>query len=123
MRLRHELGQGGRQRSPQGRIDIAVGTDDQEAAVVQPAGDELQEQKRRFVSGVKVVEHDHERASPSGALKEGPRRFEEAEARALPFNCRWLWELGESLAQLGKELSEIGRAGAQPRPKRLGVRI
>ena len=110
MRLAHELGQCGCQRIPQRRIDIAVGADDEQAAVIQPAGDESKEQERRFVGCVQVVEHHDERAGFGGACEEGTHRLEEAEARTLPLEWRRLQEVREAVAQLGDELGEIRRA-------------
>ena len=84
MRLAHELGQCGRERVPERRIDVAVGADHKQAALIQPARDELKEQERGLVGGVDVVEHHDERAGVGGADKERTHRLEEAEARALP---------------------------------------
>ena len=67
VRLAHELGQCGCQRIPQRRIDVAVGADDEQAAVFQPARDEPKEQERGFVGCVQVVEHHDERAGLGGA--------------------------------------------------------
>jgi hypothetical protein len=78
------------ERSAQGRIDVSVGADDHQATVVQPASHELQEQQRRLVGSVQVVEHDDEGPALSGLAEKGSRRFEEAETRALAFHRRRL---------------------------------
>jgi hypothetical protein len=61
VRFARELGQGRRQRVAEGRIDVAVGADDQQAAARDLARHEAQQQQRRLVGGVDVVEDDDER--------------------------------------------------------------
>src|SRR5207245_10780264 len=62
--------------------------------------------------------YEHERAGLSSAPQEGGRSLEEAEACALRLDRLWLGEVGEKLAQLGKQLGEIGRARTELRAQR-----
>ena len=60
LRLADELREGSDQGIPQHRVDVAVGADDEQPGVVDRSGDELEQEQRRLVRGVHVVEHEHE---------------------------------------------------------------
>ena len=70
-RLASQLGERRRERIREGRIDVAVGADDQQAAVAELAGHEPEEQERGLVRRVQVVEHQHQRPRGRHALQEG----------------------------------------------------
>ena len=72
VRLAHELGERCRQRVAEGRIDVAVGADDQQAAAGDLARDEAQQQERRLVGGVDVVEDDDERLGSAACRRKAP---------------------------------------------------
>ena len=72
-----------RERRARDGIDVSKGAEHEEMAGAELASDELQEQERRRVRGVEVVEHEHERPSLRGAPEELGGRVEEAEARAF----------------------------------------
>jgi hypothetical protein len=123
VRFADELRQGRGQRSAEGRIDVAVGAQDEQVAVAEPAGEELQEQQRRLVGSVKIIERHDERASLRGAADERRNGLEEAKARPLPLQCRWLGELREASAQLGQELGDVRCAAAELRSEPFGVGV
>jgi len=86
-------------------FDVAVGADDQDAALAQLAHEKLQQQQGRLVSPVQVVEDEHEGpphrtarrnvAMLSKSRKRGLVRLEDRRRRHLP----------EALAHLGHKLA------------------
>ena len=121
-RLASQLGEGRRERIRQGRIDVAVRADDQQAAVAELAGDELEKQERGLVCRVQVVEHQHQRPRGRRALQEGGHGIEEPEARSLGLERRRRRQIGEEVAELGKQLGHVGgslaKLGAKSSPRR-----
>ena len=100
-------------------VHVAVGADDQDPAVGELAGHELQQQQRGLVGGVQVVEHEHERLRRRGALQERGERVEEPEARALGLDGGDGRQVGQDRAQLGQQLRDVDRAGAELGAQRL----
>ena len=68
-----ELGQRGPQRVIARQLHVSVGSDDEDLHVRDLAGDELQQQQRRRVGGLQVVEHQDERCR-AGRVAEKRRR-------------------------------------------------
>src|SRR5207248_7617418 len=99
----------GRQRVPRRRIDVAIRAEHEQPAVCQFAGEELQEEQRRLVGGVEVVEDEDNRSGSRRAREKGCSGPEEEEARVLRVQRRWLAEIGEECAELGQQLAEVGR--------------
>ena len=76
-RLARDLGERLRQRSSRDRVDVAVGAEQQHVRRAELAGEEPQQQQRRRVGRVQVVEHEHERpalARRSGGTRRSRRR-------------------------------------------------
>jgi hypothetical protein len=64
-------------------LRVAVGGDEQHRRVDQLDDRELEQEQRRGIRGVDVVEHEQERLVGGGAADKRRRRVEEAEARVL----------------------------------------
>ena len=67
--LARDLGQHRGELLARDRIDVAVGGQDHQPHGAELAGEELQEQQRRLVGGVHVVERQQDRAAPRDALR------------------------------------------------------
>ena len=85
------------------------------------AGHELQQQQRRLVRRVQVVEHQHERLRVRDALQERGQGVEQPEARALGLGRRRRRQVGDDVAQLRQQLGEVRRPGPELRPQRGGL--
>ena len=83
-----ELGKSRCEWIPDGRIDVAIRSDDENLGSGKLAGEEPQEQQRGLVRGVQVIQHEHPRALRCGISDEGGRRVEKPEARALRIRAR-----------------------------------
>ena len=121
--LPHQLGHRRGERVAGRRVDIAIRGHDEQAAVVQPAGDKLQQEERRLVGGMQVVEHDDERAVLRSASEEPAHGLEHLKARARLRQGRRVAELGEELAYLGQELRQERGSGSELGPQGVRVRI
>ena len=104
-------------------LDVAVGADDQQAGVGEPAGEEAQQQQRRLVGPVQIVEHDDQRAGARGAAEELGDGVEDPEARLLGIHRRELADVAEALADLGHDPRHVRGAGAElpAQPDRIGL--
>ena len=112
--LAGELGERLRERVPARELHVAVGADEEQAHARELARDELEQAQRSLVGPVQVVEHEHERLRPRGALQEGGERVEEAEARLLRvLERRRLGQIGQTLATSGTISRDLRRARAQ----------
>ena len=80
--------------------------------------------QRRLVGPVQIVEHEHERALLRAAAQQPGERVEEPEARLLAGEAGRGRQRRQARAQLGHELRQLGRVGAERRaqPLRLGRR-
>ena len=121
-RLPREGGERVAERFGERRVHVAVGADDQDPAVGELAGHELQQQQRGLVGGVQVVEHEHERLRRRGALQERGERVEEPEARALGLDGGHGRQVGQDRAQLRQQLRDVDRPGAELRAQQLRAR-
>ena len=72
----------------------------------------MQEEERRLVAGVEVVEDEHERPYLRGSLQERRDGVEEAEASALRLRRVRLGQAGKQVAKLGYELGDLRSAAA-----------
>ena len=82
---------------------------------------EFQQQERRLIGPVEVVEHENQRPRVAGVAQEGRDAVEEAKARLLRWQHRASPEIGEAIADLRDHLSDVGRTGAHGRHQRRGV--
>jgi len=94
-------------------LDVAVGADHEQPGVGELAGEEPQQEQRRFVGPVEVVEHEHERAGLRGAREEARNRVEEAKARLLRRERRRALEVTEPLGQFGDDLRHDRRPASE----------
>ena len=115
-RLARQLGQRRRQGLLEARVDVPVGSDDQETARGEDAREKLQQQQRRRVGGVQVVEHEEERPLAGGVDEERGGGVEHLKARPLGTGGRRLVEIGKQLAELGKDPRDVRRAVTKPAP-------
>jgi hypothetical protein len=76
------------QRGAGDRVDVPVGTDDQRVHRAQLARHEPQQQQRRRIGRVQVVQDEHERPALGGPAQELGGRVEHAEARSLRLRLR-----------------------------------
>jgi hypothetical protein len=98
--LRQRRGQGGVGNG----VDVAVGAHDEHAHDAELAGEEAQEQQRRGVRCVQVVEHDHQRSARGRGAQELRRRVEQAKARAVGLESREFGEIWKEAPHLGYQL-------------------
>ena len=120
-RLARQRGEGRPQRVGRGRIDVAARADDHDPALGELAGHELQEQQRRLVRRVQVVEHQHERLRDRDALQERGQGIEQPEARSLGFGPGGRRQVGDDVAQLRQQLGEVRRSRPQLPAQRAGL--
>ena len=81
-RLSHELGERGAERVAQRRVDVAVRGNEQQPRPHDFARDEPEEEQRRLVGGMQVVEEHDERALSGDGVEEGNSCIEQADARS-----------------------------------------
>jgi hypothetical protein len=122
-RLARQLGQRRGERIAKGRVDVPVGANDEQAAVSQPACDELEEQQRGLVGGVQIVEREHERPLCGGAREKREHGVEEAEASRLRVERRRLRQIAKELAQFRQQLCHLASAGTELLTKALGIAL
>ena len=70
-RLAANLGHGLVQRIAGLGLGVSVGADENDARLAQRAGEELQEQQRRRVGGVQIIEYENDGLRVAAARKEG----------------------------------------------------
>ena len=99
-----------------------VGGDHEHARLAQRAGEEGEQQQRRQVGGVEVVEEHDERLARRGVAQEDGDGVEEREARLLGLEVAGLGQV-QALAQLGRELGHPARAGAELGAQRVVVAV
>ncbi len=113
--LPDELGQRRAERLAERRVDVAVGAEDQHRSGADRPRHEAQQEQRRGVGGVEVVEHDHDRAARRDVPEQGAGRLEQPEAGPLGVGCRGRREVGDEPAELGQDLGELPGARAERR--------
>ena len=94
------------------KLEVAVRPDHEEAGGLHRARQELEQQQRRRVRRMQVVEDEHEGLAAGGVLEEGRDAVEEAEAGLLGVERRWRWQVRQALAHLGDDLRDVRRPGA-----------
>ena len=107
-----ELAEHGLDLGPAPRPRLVVGGDHEHARLAQRAGEEGEQQQRRQVGGVEVVEEHDQRLARGGVAQEDGDGVEEREARLLGLEVAGLGQV-QALAQLGRELGHPARAGAE----------
>ena len=123
VRLTYELGHRAGQRISQRRIDVTVGADDEQAAVVQLAGEDTEgagATARQPREGRRARRRAGGPARRCGGTSAPPRRG--GSARPPP-RAPALRQLGQAFAQLGEQLGELRRAGAELRAQCLGLGV
>ena len=69
------------------RVEVAERAHDQDAAVLERRRDMLQQEQRRLVRDVEVVQDEHERPLGGRSHQERGRRVEEADSRGPRVGC------------------------------------
>ena len=141
---RGDLGQHrGQRASPGDRVDVAEGAEHEQPGRAELAREELQEEQRRRIGGVKVVEDEHDRPALRRALRRNsavasnsaePRRFGLERARLAADRERLARSSGtiwaSSAAPVPSSVRNVGglasrvrrRGGTAPRASRPGRR-
>ena len=104
------------------RTGFVVGGDDEHVRLAHRPGQEGEQQQRRQVGGVEVVEEHDERLAGGGVAQEDGDGVEEGEARLLGLEVAGLGEV-QALAQLGGELGHPARPGAELDAQRVVVAV
>jgi hypothetical protein len=79
----------------------------------QLARQEPQQEKRRRIGGVQIVDDHHERVRLAACAQEGGDRVEQPETRTIGIERRSRGQPGEQLVKLGKHLGDVRRAGSE----------
>jgi hypothetical protein len=110
-RLPRNVGQESFERLSRTSLSVAIRRDGGNRYIIQLPGDEAEQEQRRLVGGVDVVEQQDERPAPRGGAHETADSVEHPEASRLRVadSAR---QAGQALAQLGQQLGELPRAGA-----------
>ena len=122
------VAQHGRDGMVRADLGVPVGTDDRHRVRRQLGGHEAEEEERRLVGPVQVVEHDQQGAGPCRPAEERRDGVEEAEAGLLGFElwrrrrvvqarCQF-WQQAQDVAgarpQMPRQLLVIDAAGVRP---------
>ena len=103
------------------QLNVAVGAQHQHPGVAELAGSEPQQQDRGRVSGMQIIQHEHQRLPGPGIAQERGHRVEQAEPGALRFHRRGRADIGQHLGDLRHDLRDEGGARSQLRPELLAV--
>src|SRR4051812_17984210 len=95
------------------RPRVVVRRDDEDRAVADRAGEEGEQQERRQVGGVEVVEQHDQRRVAGDPAQEDRDRVEQGEARLLRLRRVAGRRRADALADLGRELRDPAGPGAQ----------
>ncbi len=100
-----------------GDVDVAIRADHQQPGIGQVAGQELQQQQRRAVRPVQILQNEHQRLVAGSILEKGGNRVKQPKTRLVRFQSRRRPQVGDALAEVRDNLGDIGRACAQFRSK------
>ena len=117
-----ELAEHGLDLGPAPRARLVMRGDDEHAGLAQRAREEGEQQQRRQVGGVEVVEEHDQRLARRGVAQEDGDGVEQREARLLGLEVAGLGQV-QALAQLGRELGHPARAGAELRAQGVVVAV
>ena len=117
-----ELAEDGLDLGPAPRPRLVMGGDHEHARLAQRAGEEGEQQQRRQVGGVQVVEEHDQRLARRRVAQEDRDGVEEGEAGLLGLEVARLGQV-EALAKLGRELGHPARAGAELRTQGVVVAV
>src|SRR5439155_26752852 len=120
-RLASEVGQQRSQRLAGDRVNVASSSDDEHACRTELAGEELEQEQRGCISGVKIVKDKDERPASGSRAKELGSRIEEAEARPFRVERRRLREVRELLPQLRDKVRHVPGTGPELGAQRGGI--
>ena len=102
-------------------LDVTIGADHEQARVADLARQKFQQQQRRFVCPVQVVEHDDEGMRPRRVAQKCGHALEQAEACLFGFEPRCHRQSRESLAHVRDHFGDVDRAGTHFRRELLGL--
>ena len=95
------------------QLDVAVGGEHQDSITANIAGEVLEEEQRRLVGPVDVVQEENDRLGRGHAADEPGHAVEQAQPLGFAFQQGRLWEIREALVHLGNQLRHLGRAAPQ----------
>src|SRR5215468_4735138 len=95
-----------------GNLAIAVGADEQQVGGLDLSGDKLQQEQRRPVGPVQIVEDHHDGLALRGRLQKRRDGVEEAKSGLVRFERRRGAQVWKSALEFGNDLSYVGSAGA-----------
>ncbi len=97
------------------QFHVTVGPDEEDSHVGHLARDETEEQDRRRICGVQVVEDDQQRRRRRSISQECRRRIEQLEACQFRLRDRRRRKVGEEFAQLRQHLRDVTCPGPKLR--------
>ena len=118
--LAQEVGEHGGERAAGLELGVAVGPDDEHRDLRQPLRQVLDQEQRRLVGPVQVLEDEHQRRVARGALDELGDAVQQVAALLLGRQRHRLGDVGVADAQLGHELGDLGRVLAERLAQHLG---
>ena len=95
------------------QFHVPVGADDQDAVAPDVAGQVLQQQQRRLVRPVQVVQHQDDRSAAGRRPQEGDHGLEQPEALGVAVEARQGGDVAELLPDLGHQGGDLGRRGPE----------
>ena len=104
-------------------LGVPVAPDDQDPSVPELRGHEPQQQQRRLIGGVQVIEEQHERLGRRGAPQVGGDRFEDPEAGAFGGDGGRGGQIRKQLVKLRDDRRQLGAAASHLRSQQRGLRI
>ena len=116
-----QLGQGIGQRVGASHLSIPVGPDDQDLAIWQLAGQVFQQQQRRLVCPMQIIQHQHQWLGLGKAREKIRNRVKQSEARLFRLKGRRRLKAGQFVTYLGNDLADVGCSGAHLGAKGCGV--
>ena len=113
VRLARELAEHVRERIMPADLDVAIRADDEQPRVADGAHQKLQQQERRLVGAVEIVEQQHQRRGARRALKVRRHGVERPKPRLLRRQHGRRLEPRKSRPQLGREREDVGGRGPE----------
>jgi hypothetical protein len=111
----HQLAEDLKERVLPGDLDVAIGGDDHDVHGAELAGQELEQQQRRHVGGVQVIQDEQQRLVPAGIAQERGDAVEQAKPRLVGLDRRARRNGRLVAADLRHDLADVCGAGAHHR--------
>ena len=108
-----------RERTPHLELDVTVGAEDQDRQLGQPVGHVLEQQQRRLIGPVKVVEDDQQRSDLCRPRQEVADRVEQVAPFLLRRQVHRRWDVVEGAPELRADARDLSGRFSEDRPERL----